>query len=398
MDSAGLEMDDRNALHGTDKGSTGTHALCALQLPATAAIQEQTMHPTGSFHTRENNFDFLRFFAAALVLFAHSYPLVGRRGDEPLTLLTGYEKGGSIAVGIFFVMSGYLIASSWLASSSPKSFLIKRALRIFPALIVAVLLSAFVIGPLVTQFDLARYLAADGTWTYLQNILLVTRYELPGVFTGNAYPDVVNGSLWTLPLEVLMYIGVMILGLTGFLKRRLIFLPIAVLAVGHFWLLGKLGIESYFIKNIFKLGLLYYSGSALFLYRDDIPWRGWIAALLFAALVATFRTDIGPLVYFVALPYLVLYLAYAPLPLISRFGKYGDFSYGLYIYAFPFQQLTIYLFGPQVGVLGLTLIAFVPTLILAALSWHLIEAPAMKLKRLFASPPQPGRATPKVEG
>jgi len=356
------------------------------------------MHPTGSFHTRENNFDFLRFFAAALVLFAHSYPLVGRRGDEPLTLLTGYEKGGSIAVGIFFVMSGYLITSSWLASSSPKSFLIKRALRIFPALIVAVLLSVFVIGPLVTQFDLARYLAADGTWTYLQNILLVTRYELPGVFTGNIYPDVVNGSLWTLPLEVLMYIGVMILGLTGFLKRRLIFLPIAVLAVGHFWLLGKLGIESYFIKNIFKLGLLYYSGAALFLYRDDIPWRGWIAALLFAALVATFRTDIGPLVYFIALPYLVLYLAYAPLPLISRFGKYGDFSYGLYIYAFPFQQLTIYLFGQQVGVLGLTLIAFVPTLILAALSWHLIEAPAMKLKRLFASPPQPGRATPKVEG
>ncbi|MCQ2033203.1 acyltransferase family protein [Stutzerimonas kunmingensis] len=356
------------------------------------------MHPTGSFHTRENNFDFLRFFAAALVLFAHSYPLVGRRGDEPLTLLTGYEKGGSIAVGIFFVMSGYLITSSWLASSSPKSFLIKRALRIFPALIVAVLLSVFVIGPLVTQFDLARYLAADGTWTYLQNILLVTRYELPGVFTGNVYPDVVNGSLWTLPLEVLMYIGVMILGLTGFLKRRLIFLPIAVLAIGHFWLLGKLGIESYFIKNIFKLGLLYYSGSALFLYRDDIPWRGWIAALLFAALVATFRTDIGPLVYFIALPYLVLYLAYAPLPLISRFGKYGDFSYGLYIYAFPFQQLTIYLFGPQVGVLGLTLIAFVPTLILAALSWHLIEAPAMKLKRLLASPPQPGRATPKVEG
>lgn len=356
------------------------------------------MHPTGSFHTRENNFDFLRFFAAALVLFAHSYPLVGRREDEPLTLLTGYEKGGSIAVGIFFVMSGYLIASSWLASSTPRSFLLKRALRIFPALIVAVLLTVFVLGPMVTQLSLSRYLEADGTWIYLQNILLVTRYELPGVFTGNVYPEVVNGSLWTLPLEVLMYIGVMILGLTGFFKRRLIFLPIAVLAVGHFWLLGKLGIESYFIKNIFKLGLLYYSGSALFLYRDDIPWRGWIAALLFVALVATFRTAIGPLVYFIALPYLVLYLAYAPLPFVSRFGKYGDFSYGLYIYAFPFQQLTIYLFGPQVGVLGLTLIAFVPTLILAAMSWHLIEAPAMKLKRLFASPPQPGRATPKVEG
>lgn len=351
-----------------------------------------------SFHTRENNFDFLRFFAAALVLFAHSYPLVGRREDEPLTLLIGYEKGGSIAVGIFFVMSGYLIASSWLASSSPQSFLLKRALRIFPALIVAVLLTTFVLGPLVSQLDLSAYLTENGTWTYLQNILLVTRYELPGVFSGNSFPDVVNGSLWTLPLEVLMYIGVMLLGLTGFLKRRLIFLPIAVLAVGHFWLLGKLGIDSYFIKNICKLGMLYYSGAALFLHRDDIPWRGWIAALLAIALVATFRTAIGPLVYFVALPYLVLYLAYAPLPWVSRFGKYGDFSYGLYIYAFPFQQLSVYLFGPQLGVLGLTLIAFVPTLVFAALSWHLVEAPAMRLKRLFGKAAQPGQATSSAGG
>lgn len=351
-----------------------------------------------SFHTRENNFDFLRFFAAALVLFAHSYPLVGRREDEPLTLLTGYEKGGSIAVGIFFVMSGYLIASSWLASSSPQSFLLKRALRIFPALIVAVLLTTFVLGPLVSQLDLSAYLTDNGTWTYLQNILLVTRYELPGVFSGNSFPDVVNGSLWTLPLEVLMYIGVMLLGLTGFLKRRLIFLPIAVLAVGHFWLLGKLGIDSYFIKNICKLGMLYYSGAALFLHRDDIPWRGWIAALLAIALVATFRTAIGPLVYFVALPYLVLYLAYTPLPWVSRFGKYGDFSYGLYIYAFPFQQLSVYLFGPQLGVLGLTLIAFVPTLVFAALSWHLVEAPAMRLKRLFGKAAQPGQATSSAGG
>ena len=79
------------------------------------------MHPTGSFHTGKQ----LRFPALlrpALVLFAHSYPLVGRREDEPLTLLTGYEKGGSIAVGIFFVMSGYLIASSgWPAAARRAS-------------------------------------------------------------------------------------------------------------------------------------------------------------------------------------------------------------------------------------------------------------------------------------
>ena len=346
----------------------------------------------------ENNFDFLRFFAATMVLLVHSYPLTGRRPDEPIELLTGYENGGEMAVAIFFVISGYLITSSWINSSSAKSFLIKRALRVFPALILAVLLSAFVIGPLVTDRSMTSYLSSAVTWTYLQNILLVTRFELPGVFTQNIYPNVVNGSLWTLPLEVLMYLGVMMMGLIGLLNRRLIFLPIAGLALGHFWILKMLGIESFFINNIVKLGLLYYTGSALFLYRDALPWRGWIAAVLVAALGLTFHTAAGPYVYVVALPYLVIYLAYAPIPLISRFGKHGDFSYGMYIYAFPFQQLVVYLLGPEIGVFQLTVISLVPTLRLAILSWHLIESPAMRLKQRFARAPRAALVGEKIAG
>ncbi|AHL73652.1 sugar acetylase [Stutzerimonas stutzeri] len=352
-------------------------------------------HP-GTRFTRENNFDFLRFFAATLVLLVHSYPLTGRRPDEPIELLTGYENGGEFAVAIFFVISGYLITSSWINSSSAKSFLIKRALRVFPALILAVLLSAFIIGPLVTDRPLSNYFSSPVTWTYLQNALLITRFELPGVFSQNIYPNVVNGSLWTLPLEVLMYIGVLIMGLVGLLNRRLIFLPIAGLAVGHFWILGMLGIESFFIKNIVKLGLLYYTGAAIFLYRDALPWRGWIAAALVVALALTFHTAAGPYVYVLALPYLVIYLAYAPIPLIARFGKYGDFSYGMYIYAFPFQQLTVYLLGHEIGVFWLTAISLAPTLLLAILSWHLIEAPAMKLKKRFSGAPQAAVVAPKT--
>lgn len=352
-------------------------------------------HP-GTIFTHENNFDFLRFFAAALVLLVHSYPLIGRRPDEPIELLTGYENGGEFAVAIFFVISGYLITSSWINSSSAKSFLIKRALRVFPALILAVLLSAFVIGPLVTDRSMTSYFSSPLTWTYLQNVLLVTRFELPGVFSQNIYPNVVNGSLWTLPLEVLMYIGVLAMGMVGLLKRRLIFLPIIALAIGHFWVLSRLGIESFFIRNIVKLGLLYYTGAAIFLYRDALPWRGWIAAALVAALALTFHTAAGPYVYVIALPYLVIYLAYAPIPLISRFGKYGDFSYGMYIYAFPFQQLTVYLLGHEIGVFWLTVISLAPTLVLAVLSWHLIEAPAMTLKKRFSRPPVLEVTVPKT--
>ncbi len=352
----------------------------------------------GLTSARENNFDFLRFFAATLVLFVHSYPLTGRRPDEPIELLTGYENGGEFAVAVFFVISGYLITSSWLNSSGTKSFLIKRALRVFPALIMAVLLSTFIIGPLVTDRSITEYLASPLTWTYLQNVLLVTRFELPGVFSQNIYPDVVNGSLWTLPLEVMMYLGVMALGLTQLLRPRLIFLPIAGLAVGYFWLLGRLGIESFFIVNFFKLALLYFTGAAIYLYRDALPWRGWIAVLLTAALGLTFHTQAGPYVYMVALPYLVIYLAYAPIPLIARFGKYGDFSYGMYIYAFPFQQLTVYLLGPEIGVFGLTVISLAPTLLLAILSWHLIESQAMKLKQRFARAARPELAGGKIAG
>lgn len=353
-------------------------------------------HP-GTRFVRENNFDFLRFFAATLVLLVHSYPLTGRRPDEPIELLTGYENGGEFAVAVFFVISGYLITSSWINSSSARSFLIKRALRVFPALILAVLLSALIIGPLVTDYPLSSYFSSSVTWSYLQNILLITRFELPGVFSQNIYPNVVNGSLWTLPLEVMMYVGVLIMGLTGLLKRRLIFLPIAGLAVGYFWLLERLAIESFFINNIFKLGLLYYTGAAIFLYRDALPWRGWIAAVFVVALALTFHTAAGPYVYVIALPYLVIYLAYAPIPLISRFGKYGDFSYGMYIYAFPFQQLTVYLLGHQIGVSWLTAISLAPTLLLAILSWHLIEAPAMKLKQRFSRVPQAGLVIPEPQ-
>jgi len=122
------------------------------------------MHLNGSLHARENNFDFLRFFAASLVLLVHSYPLTGRQPEEPIELLTGYENGGSFAVSIFFVISGYLITSSWLSSSSPTSFLIKRALRILPALALAVLLSVFIIGPLVTTESPGDYFASSTTW------------------------------------------------------------------------------------------------------------------------------------------------------------------------------------------------------------------------------------------
>lgn len=352
------------------------------------------MRPTGSFHSRENNFDFLRFFAASLVIVSHCYFMLGLDDLEPFLLATGYEDGGAIAVGVFFVISGYLITGSYLNSSSRSSYFIKRALRLFPALFVAILLTVFVLGPLVTTLSLGEYFSETRTWMYLRNILLATSYDLPGVYLDNPYTGVVNGSLWTLPMEASMYVCVAALGMVGFLRRGLIFIPLALLAAGEFWLVPQLGITSFTVHKFFQLGLLFFTGAAFYLYRDLVPWKGWIALLLALAMVLSFRTPLGYPLYFVAMPYVVLYLAYAPIPWLSRFGKYGDFSYGIYIVHFPLMQAWVLMLGTEVSVLQLWLLTYLPTLVLAALSWHLVEAPALKLKGLFAAAPNPGRAAP----
>ncbi|MFC3608088.1 acyltransferase family protein [Stutzerimonas tarimensis] len=352
------------------------------------------MRPTGSFHSRENNFDFLRFFAASVVIVSHCYFMLGLEEMEPFLLTTGYEDGGAIAVGVFFVISGYLITGSYLNSSSRFSYFLKRALRLFPALFVAILLTVFLVGPLVTTLNLTEYVSETRTWMYLRNIMLMTSYDLPGVYLDNPYTGVVNGSLWTLPMEASMYVGVAALGMIGFLRRGLIFIPLAALAAGEFWLIAYLGISSFTVGKFFQLGLLFFIGAAFYLYRDLVLWKGWIALLLALAMVLSFRTPLGYPMYFVAMPYVVLYLAYAPIPWLSRFGKYGDFSYGIYIVHFPLMQAWVLMLGSGVSILQLLLLTYVPTLVLAALSWHYVEAPALKLKRLFAAAPDPGQAAP----
>ena len=157
---------------------------------------------------RDNNFNLIRFVAATLVLFSHSFALsIGSSDAEPLRASIGMTWG-DIAVDIFFITSGFLIANSFLTRSNVLVFLWSRALRIFPALIIAVLFCVFVIGIAFTSLEPKEYLAHDQTQRYLiKNIMLVggIEYSLPGVFSENPFSHAVNGSLWTMPYEVKMY-------------------------------------------------------------------------------------------------------------------------------------------------------------------------------------------------
>jgi peptidoglycan/LPS O-acetylase OafA/YrhL len=179
---------------------------------------------------RDNNFDAVRLIAALAVVVGHAWPLTGlshppRLGGVPIFTL---------AVFVFFSLSGYLVGTSWRHDPRVLPFLARRASRIFPALIVVIVLTTFLIGPIATRLALNDYFTSSQTWTYLTNVTLVASYDLPGVFDANPRP-VVNGALWTLGPEFLCYLAVMILGLMAIAlrvrrapERAAIFVGIAV--------------------------------------------------------------------------------------------------------------------------------------------------------------------------
>jgi peptidoglycan/LPS O-acetylase OafA/YrhL len=151
-----------------------------------------------------NNFDYLRHFAALMVLVSHAFVIYFGVEYEPK-----YQgvTAGSLAVCIFFVLSGFLINGATDRNTHTR-FVIARVLRLYPAAIACMLVTVFLIGPIYTSLTLQEYLSSGETYGYLRNSSLVLLFQdsLPGLFLNNPFPASVNGSLWTLPVELRAYI------------------------------------------------------------------------------------------------------------------------------------------------------------------------------------------------
>lgn len=329
-----------------------------------------------------NNFDFLRLCAALMVVVGHSFWLSGNVALEPVKAFTGFWDIADIAVHVFFVMSGFLIAGSWASTRNLLSFAGKRALRIFPALIVAVLITTFVIGLLATRLPAAEYLRDEGTWDYLSDIFLLTEFRLPGVFADNAFPSTVNGSLWTLPFEVFMYLSLIGLGLIP-LRGATIKVPV-LLAALSFFAVHVVTVETTELAgmaSLARLGTFFYAGAALYFFYDRLRWHWLVAVVLIVSQLALAQSQAWPVVHALTLPYLVIYVAHLRIPVIADVGKAGDFSYGLYIFSFPLQQLMVQWWGQDLSLGEFIVASLMTSAIFAALSWYLVEKPAMRLKR-----------------
>lgn len=328
--------------------------------------------------------------------------------------MLGHEAVGEIGVVVFFSISGFLVARSWAHSPRPLSFAVKRALRLMPALLVSLLLTALVLGPLTTTLPVRTYLEDPSTKAYvLSNATFQLDVWLPGVFAHTPYRGVVNGSLWTLPVELKAYCVVLALGLLGVFGRRRLLMPavavlLALLTIGSLRNAIPLGdrLVAMIGDNVqappailaqaragtyqepARLFATFAVGASLFALARWIPLRWSVAGAL--AVVWAVATAVGgasavPVATACLLPYVVLLLAYRTAHLVRLPQRLGDYSYGLYVFAWPVQQAILQWFAPSSG--WVTLALTVPiVLALAVASWHLVEAPALALKQRIRQP------------
>lgn len=349
----------------------------------------------------KNSWDLLRLAAASMVLYSHQYALLGML--EPSFL--GLASFGTVGVAIFFFLSGYLVWSSWERDPHVWRFFVRRALRILPALWVVCLLSVLVLGPVASDLSPARYFASDQTWRYLETALLALPRTLPGVFLQSPYPQVVNGSLWTLPLEALCYVSVALFGLVC-LRRpswRSAVLCLCLLFLLVLASLGPLGVASQLApgfvswgRNLAEsLGFAYdryashFEMAALFwwgvMYGACLKTPGTVrpAAIAGLAILAVttavlWSFERTALLVFVAL----LVHAAGKLPVGAKWmDSLGDLSYGVYIVAFPVQQLGVQ-WGRARGwnMAAYFSVSFFVTYALAYASWHGVEKRALRFK------------------
>jgi peptidoglycan/LPS O-acetylase OafA/YrhL len=327
-----------------------------------------------------DNFLLLRLLAASLVIYAHSYALSPRakRGDDLTDWLGIYS--GSVAVYLFFFISGFLVTGSWLRQRSLGNFLLARAVRILPAYLACLAGGALLVGTLASERSAAEHLSDPLTWRYIYWNLTFPeafQFNVPGVFDQSPR-QAINGSLWTLPAEVRAYALLAIFGLLGLLDR----LPRLLLAlfVGC-WLIMFEGFRIPLTTVPDTLPMLGYFalGAIAWNARHSLILDGRVAVALWTAAVLSRDSAAYPYLFALSLCYGCLWLAYVP-RWLPRLDRFGDYSYGVYLWGFPMQQLVVYWFASPTPTM-ITLLAWPLALMCAALSWHLVEQPTMQWRK-----------------
>jgi peptidoglycan/LPS O-acetylase OafA/YrhL len=336
---------------------------------------------TASNHSRgENNLNLIRLLAALSVIYGHSYFITKTPGSDLLLATVGQRFIGGVAVDVFFVISGFLVTASALNRKNVFSFLLARGLRIYPALIVCVCLTVFVLGPIISTSPV--YWSQETLNYLLYNCSLVINYTLylPGVFE-NLPDKSINGPIWSILIELRLYVATAFLYMVGVLSRRRLFNFLYFFLVAVFYLRPDIKIpflvpwDSDFHRG---LVMLYFTGAFYYLNAKYIPLNPWILLVLFFILAFGHGTPKYFVGYYLFLPYFVMMAAF--MPGLEWYNRVGDYSYGVYLYGWPVAQMLLW-FKPSMGAIENSIFACEFSLVLAILSWHLVEKRMLSLKK-----------------
>ncbi len=329
---------------------------------------------------RDNNYNLLRFLAACFIAFYHCFFMAmgPEMTDDRFPALYQLSQ---IVLNFFFIASGFLIAQSFQRRKDIISYSVARFLRLIPGVFVLSLIICFIIGPIVTEIPLKDYFTSLATWTYVPvTTALQPDAILPGVFASNPNPNEIDTALWTLRYEVVCYIGLAILGLWGALKRSTKFTLVTALIFISYGLISYATSlrDISAINHMMHFGLSFFIGTFFYVYRDKIP-LSFILGIGLGLVAFGLQLMWGKLaepIVILASAYIVFWLAYIPTGFIRRYNLFGDYSYGVYIYHYPTQQVLMYSIG-GFSPLSLFFVSLPLTIVIAILSWERVEKPSL---------------------
>jgi peptidoglycan/LPS O-acetylase OafA/YrhL len=294
---------------------------------------------------------------------------------------------GRFAVTIFFAISGFLVTPGLLRTGNVLDYAVHRSFRVFPGLIVNVLLTILVLGPILTMHSLGSYFRDPQTYLYTKNILTLMVNHLPGVVATDGTPASVNGALWTLHFEVLCYFLLGLLGAFGWLSRQNLVLSLWCASYAVYVAIWTIPLFAAALSDRFltfvSLFVYFGSGVLLFLFRARIPFSPVLASAALALLLVALPLGGGPFVMPICLPYLMMFCGLSSL--LGKVPLKHDLSYGVYLIHAPILlAFSFTLPNMHIWWIGAALVLVV-TLVLAYTSWIFVEGPALSRKKLASN-------------
>ena len=350
---------------------------------------------------RANNLNFIRLVAAILVVLSHAFNITYGKADwkshEFLARLSNGDLSlGKIAVFCFFILSGYLITASYVKSKNNAEFFLKRFIRIYPGLIFVLVITVFLIAPIYSDKGVIQNYLSKENYLYIVHNLsfLINNDKIPGLFSSNPLPGLVNGSLWSLKHEMYCYFTVPLCVLLTKNKPKRILTLFGILTIlnllFYFNLIGILNWESGFPFRLKRfLGLYEYFLAGVFMYsvRESIVISRKYALALFPLLcVSIFIPPITSLAFATIGTYILFVMGYSPDIKMPSVHKIGDLSYGIYIFGWPIQQIVMQQMGYSMSWSANFLLSMPFILVMACISWNIIEKPSLKFKSLEQIP------------